>query len=75
MELCVHPSQAPVLDATTTCTFLDVVPLEIREMIYRYVLVVKTEHNMNSLEVRLYRLASLVLADSLLSIAKIGTRY
>jgi len=53
MELCVHPSQAPVLDATTTCTFLDVVPLEIREMIYRYVLVVKTEHNMNSLEVRL----------------------
>lgn len=38
-------------DERESCPFLDILPLEVREIIYKYLLMVKFEDNGNSYEV------------------------
>ncbi len=63
MELSLNHT-CPDRDERESWPFLDILPLEVREMVYRYVLMVKVENNMNSHEVRVFPPIFAVLADS-----------
>lgn len=63
MELSLNHT-CPDRDERESWPFLDILPLEVREMVYKYVLMVKVENNMNSHEVRVFPPIFAVLADS-----------